>query len=351
VNGEVIATDTTGAAVNPTVWELDDAGRKEWMTQASAATLSLEYSPGDLARNAAYAVVKDGRPLMAVTSDATGRIRFEDQPGTTAAVHYAVALTNLPPALPTVTVMADDPIATEGGPDSGGITFFRMGAADQPLKVNYTIGGTASNGEDYARLSGQVNFPQGKSTVDIRINPRNDKDAEGEETVVITLSPDTAYELGTPDRATVTITEEDEPPGKGPKVSVTATAPVTFENGIVPGTFTISRAGNPTSLLTVRYALGGTAANGTDYRQLFGAVSIPAGSTDVILAVEPIDDSLIEVEEVVFLALSPDPAYDIVLSPAIVTIMDDDVQVLGGVAVPGPVQLDETRLGWAPHQK
>ena len=48
--------------------------------------------------------------------------------------------------------------------------------------------------------------------------------------------------------------------------------------GSVPGIFTVSRAGDVTLPLTVAYSVSGSAVAGTDYAQLAGVVTIPAGA-------------------------------------------------------------------------
>jgi uncharacterized protein (DUF1800 family) len=48
--------------------------------------------------------------------------------------------------------------------------------------------------------------------------------------------------------------------------------------GSVPGTFTVSRAGDVTLPLTVAYSAAGSAVAGTDYAPLSGVVTIPAGA-------------------------------------------------------------------------
>src|SRR5260370_33546597 len=52
--------------------------------------------------------------------------------------------------LPLVSITATDPIASETGPDPGVFTVSRAGGTAGPLTVNYAVGGSASNGVDYA---------------------------------------------------------------------------------------------------------------------------------------------------------------------------------------------------------
>lgn len=105
---------------------------------------------------------------------------------------------------PTVTVVASSPNATEQPQSPGRFTVTRTGATDAALVVNYSLGGTAQNGVDYALL-GTVTLPGGASSVDILVAPLPDAQPQPTETVVLTLSTGGGYVVGTPNSATVTI--------------------------------------------------------------------------------------------------------------------------------------------------
>lgn len=64
--------------------------------------------------------------------------------------------------LPTVTVTAVDPGAQEAAKDPGAFAVTRMGGADAPLTVNYSVTGTATAGDDYQALPGSVTIPAGE---------------------------------------------------------------------------------------------------------------------------------------------------------------------------------------------
>jgi hypothetical protein len=115
------------------------------------------------------------------------------------------------------------------------------------------------------------------------------------------------------------------PPTPIPTVTVAASDANASETGAGTGTFTISRTGDLTAGLTVRYSLGGTAGNGTDYASLSGSLTIPAGAASATVTVSPIDDTAVEGNETFVLTLSANAAYT-VGSPnnATVTIADND---------------------------
>lgn len=72
------------------------------------------------------------------------------------------------------------------------------------LTVCYAIGGTASNGVDYAALSGAVSIPEDWPSVDIDVTPYQDLTNEWDETVTLTLRPTNSYFLD-PARTTDTV--------------------------------------------------------------------------------------------------------------------------------------------------
>ncbi len=101
---------------------------------------------------------------------------------------------------------ATDANASEIGLDPGRITITRTGAMG-PLRIYYTVGGTASNGVDYSALSGLVDLSDGQTTADITIQPYEDYFIEGSETVKVTLTPGAGYVIAS---GPVTVTNEDD---------------------------------------------------------------------------------------------------------------------------------------------
>lgn len=69
--------------------------------------------------------------------------------------------------------------------------------------VRYALGGTAQNGADFQSLSGSAAIPAGASTASVLVRPAGFLTVL--KTVVLTVSPDSSYEVGAPDSATVTI--------------------------------------------------------------------------------------------------------------------------------------------------
>ncbi len=168
-----------------------------------------------------------------------------------APVHVSVSSTNALPSptnqLAVVNISATDPTASEGlvmwcsntvlgvnwwwatngiwhtnwpcpsGTNTATFTVRRSGGTNDPLRVYYSIGGTASNGVDYQLLSGVVTIPAGRRAARIVVTPIDDTLSEGIETVVLRLRlpldpADTPYVIGRPASAAAYITDNDRPP-------------------------------------------------------------------------------------------------------------------------------------------
>src|SRR5205823_3218416 len=97
-----------------------------------------------------------------------------------ASIILAQSTTNYP--LPVVSIRATDPSASESG-DPGVFTVFRDGATNNSLNIFYLIGGSASNGVDYATLGNWVVMPAGARAAEIKVLPIDDSLVEGTETV------------------------------------------------------------------------------------------------------------------------------------------------------------------------
>lgn len=140
-----------------------------------------------------------------------------------------------------------------------------------------------------------------------------------------------------------------------PVVSVTAPDPAAAEPA-ENGQFRFARTGPTGQPLTVTYTVSGTAANGIDYTQLTGTVTIPAGSASFPLDVIPINDTFFEDPESVIVTLTENDAYaiDVGLGSAAVTITSEDIPtaeiaiLFGGTEVAdntGTVDFGQTNLG------
>jgi hypothetical protein len=111
-------------------------------------------------------------------------------------------------APPAVTIAPTDDHAAEPN-DPGAFEVSRSGSTTASLTVFYTVSGTATNGTDYTALSGSVVIAAGETTATITVSIIDDALVEGVETVIVTLSTNANYTVGTPDNATIGIGDND----------------------------------------------------------------------------------------------------------------------------------------------
>jgi len=141
--------------------------------------------------------------------------------------------------MPVVTVDTVVPIAYRPGP----LTVFepavfavrRAGDLREPLNVRYQLRGTAENGVDYQKLSGEIEIPGGSAGARIQVVPLNHPEARGEKSVVIVLEepvclaihppPPGCYMVGTPDQARAVILDRPVPQQLPPRIELVQPKP------------------------------------------------------------------------------------------------------------------------------
>ena len=83
------------------------------------------------------------------------------------------------------------------------------------------------------------------------------------------------------------------------------------EAGAVDGVFTVTQTTEAVSDTVIDYTVTGSATEGTDYDNLSGTVTIPAGATDATIIIDNIvADSLVEGTETVTITLDAITASD-----------------------------------------
>ncbi|MFZ9520474.1 MAG: PepSY domain-containing protein, partial [Silvanigrellaceae bacterium] len=107
-----------------------------------------------------------------------------------------------PAPVPAISVALAADSALEDSSSQLLFTFTRSIVTSDPLTVNYTVSGTASNGSDYTGIlsgsSQSVTFASGASTATVVVDPTSDSSMEMDETVILSLVAGTGYSVGTP---------------------------------------------------------------------------------------------------------------------------------------------------------
>src|SRR6185436_1536102 len=240
--------------------------------------------------------------------------------------------------------VAVSPLSTaEDGAGNLVYTFTRTGVTAGALSVNFLVNGTAIFNDDYTQTgattfappNGTVDFAAGSSTATVTVDPTADNSVEPDDTVILTVTNGTGYNVGVPSAATGTITNDDS--------SVTvAVAPSTVdEDGATNLVYTFTRTGSTTGALTVNFTVGGTADSATDYTQTgaatftppTGTVTFAAGSSTATVTIDPTADGTTEPDETVILTVVAGTGYEVgAPDSATGTINNDDNAVTVAVS-------------------
>ena len=94
---------------------------------------------------------------------------------------------------PVISVQATRDAAEGGTP--GQFTFVRTGDKSGTLTVNYSLGGTATNGTDFTALSGTVVFAAGDVNATVDVAATHDTVYDPDETVELTTTSGTGYTI------------------------------------------------------------------------------------------------------------------------------------------------------------
>jgi Bacterial pre-peptidase C-terminal domain/Calx-beta domain/CARDB/Ser-Thr-rich glycosyl-phosphatidyl-inositol-anchored membrane family len=78
----------------------------------------------------------------------------------------------------------------------GRVRLTRTGDLSQSLTVNYTTAGSATSGVDYGSLPGSVTFAPGAASVDVAIALLDDTQLDADETIQLSLTANSRYQLG-----------------------------------------------------------------------------------------------------------------------------------------------------------
>ena len=241
--------------------------------------------------------------------------------------HYDIGSTNVHTLtitdndVPAVSFSASASSTAEGG-GSNNITVNISPAPATGFTVTYTVGGTATSGSDYTAPSGSFGVAAGQTTATIAVLVTDDSvTSEGSETVILTLSNGSGYTKGTRSVHTLSINDNDGTP----TVRFNSSSATIMEGPNKSQSVRINLSPAPSSNITLRYGVSGTATSGSDYDTMSGSKTVTAGSISTTVTIYIIDDSIEDTGETVVLTLSSGTDYA-VGSPSTftLTITNDD---------------------------
>jgi hypothetical protein len=136
------------------------------------------------------------------------RVRVTDNVGSSNSRWIYVTL-GAPTGLPLVTISAADATAAEPGADTAVFTVTRTGSTTGDISVNFSVLGSAIEGNDYQPVGNSITIPDGLASATIVIIPINDAFTESSETVIATLASGTGYAVGRAANATIEIDDDE----------------------------------------------------------------------------------------------------------------------------------------------
>ncbi|WP_043996906.1 Calx-beta domain-containing protein, partial [Microcystis aeruginosa] len=198
-------------------------------------------------------------------------------------------ITNDDVTLPSITLAVSPASVTEDGTANLIYTFTRTGVTTNSLTVNYTVGGTATNGTDYASIPTSVTFAANSATATLTVDPTADTTVEPDETVILTLASGTGYTVGTPNAATGTITDDDSTVTS--QLSINDITVVEGQNSNAILTVTVN---NPNAQpITVNYTTAPIDATANvDYTSKTGTITIAANTSTATISIPILNDNL-----------------------------------------------------------
>ena len=193
--------------------------------------------------------------------------------------------------------------ATYGVNENAGPATVRVTRAGANLASNVTVQFATTNGTgtaaDYADATRILTFAAGEAFKDVPITIVDDAVAEGNETVVLTLSnPSPGATLGAIRTAVLTIRDDEQ--------GLQFSAPVYVANEATPTvTIPVVRTGPAVGTVTVDYASAPASATlGADYINVSGTLTFGPGITSRTFTVPIINDTVFEAAESVAVRLS-----------------------------------------------
>ncbi|RMH74360.1 MAG: HlyD family efflux transporter periplasmic adaptor subunit [Actinomyces sp.] len=270
-----------------------------------------------LATNTGYTV--GARNSVAVTIGPS----VPDRPaGVTTGTGAGLAPVQVPTGPPAVSVDAAAVSVTEGA--SVDLVLRADPAPLVDTQVQLTFGGDATADDDYLPLDQPVLWPAGASTVTLGFVTVDDEIVEPDEDFVLSIaSPlftnEDNYVVGPVNQTTVTIVDDDH---EVPTLTVTADDDRVDEGQTA--TFTVTSDIELGEDLTVAYAVSGSVTVGDDLDEPDGELTLPAGQTEVTLALPLLTDDTVEPDETLTVTLTASPDHHIA-PPGSDTVIVDDI--------------------------
>jgi len=229
------------------------------------------------------------------------------------------------------------------GSSSAELVLYQTGKINDNLKVKFILTGTAKNGYDYQMIrnfmvmrglqgSGMVvgrrefgcELFSSSQQASIIIRPVDDFELEGDESVTITLAPDSTYSIDPKNSSQTIIIQDNELP------DVQFEMPCSIEEESSDGHVKVILTKASSVDVKVEYTISGRLAwnSSDDYNLLAGTLTIPSGKLEGIIPLNIINDTIAEDDETIVLEITKASNANIGLNEKhYYTIVNDDGEV------------------------
>ncbi len=236
------------------------------------------------------------------------------------------ALRTAPPHMVLPSLSVDDVSVAESGDATFTITLSPPSGG--PVTVAYaTEDGTATNPEDYAAMSGVLQFAAGETSKSVTVPVVDDPELESDETFALLLSSPVASEIrdGT---GLATIADDDAPPA----LAIGDVTVVEGDAGATEALFTVTVSPPSGQAVTASFATAdGTAIAPEDYQAASGVVAFDPGETSKTISVLVNGDEIVEDEETFTVELSVVVGAVLADATGKASILADDVPLLASI--------------------
>lgn len=196
----VTRTGGTGTAVTVNYATADGTAVAGQDYAATSGTLS--FAVGDAVAKTFIVPILNS---SAQTAQKSFTVALSAASGTSLGTTSSATVTILGNSTPVVTVTAKQPEVTEGLGKGKFVIARSGGNMGADLVVRFQLKGAAQSGSDFAGVGKKVTIPAGKASVKVKITPRNDGVAEGDEKVKLVLAPTSDYTIGSPAAAEIIV--------------------------------------------------------------------------------------------------------------------------------------------------
>jgi hypothetical protein len=187
-------------------------------------------------------------------------------------------------ARPIVTLRAAATHLVKGEPYN--VTLSLSQAVSVPLTIVLAYGGNAAQGTDFTLPGGTLVVPPGQTALPVVIPTVVDKSVESDRVLIVAVAASSAYQIGSPNTAQVTIESQITP-----ELTITGSTERVSEGGAA--TFTIHADQAPVENTSVNYQAVGTAQPGADFEPLLGTALLRAGQTQVTVTLRSIQKDVV----------------------------------------------------------